>query len=80
MSCLLEGGKSFIAKLITDEEFYLLVGAMIHESFAKDVEEYDPLSALSFRPRLHLLFPLHCLVKSAEHIVLDSHRVLLTFT
>jgi len=56
MSCLLEGGKSFIAQLITDEEFYLLVGAMIHESFAKDVEEYEPLSALSFRPRLHLLF------------------------
>lgn len=34
MSCLLEEGKSFIAKLITDEEFYLLVDAMIHESFA----------------------------------------------
>jgi len=42
---------------IMDEEFYLLVGAMIHESFAKDVEEYEPLSALSFCPRIHLLIP-----------------------
>jgi len=49
MSCLLEGGKNFIARLITDEEFYLL-GAMIHEFFAKDVEEYEPFSILSFRP------------------------------
>jgi len=57
LSCLFEGGKSFIAKLITDEEFYLLVGVMIHESFAKNVEEHDPLSALSFRSRLHFLCP-----------------------
>lgn len=57
VSCLLEEGKSFIAKLITDEEFYLLVDAMIHESFAQDVEERDPLSTLSFRSRLPLLFP-----------------------
>lgn len=46
VSCLLEGGRSFIAKLITDEEFYLPVGVMIHESFAKDVKEYDLLSTL----------------------------------
>lgn len=57
VSCLLGEGKSFIAKLITDEEFYLLVDAMIHESFARDVEERDPLCTFSFCSRLHHLPP-----------------------
>lgn len=75
MSGLLEGGKSFIAKLITNEKLYLLVGVMIHEFFAKDVEEYDPLTALSFA---FAVLPLY-LVKSGEHIVLDSHPALPSF-
>lgn len=58
VSCLLEGGKSFIAKLITNEKLCFLVGVMIHEFFAKDVEVYDPLTALSFAfARFYLPFP-----------------------
>lgn len=82
-----------------NEKLYLLPSVMIHEFFAKDVEEYDLLIALFFTfavlpfPVPPRIFPIiriegdmypinvkHINEKSGEHIVLDSHSALSSFT